>query len=247
MPDLKGGDAAALVGGIALLTMFGARVRPTSRPHFLETSAEHVVDGLVFAFKAMGVVLPIAGFFFIGNGDFSGPILEHSRGTARPGLPVRPRRRGAGRTCRTNGFVTAFGILIIGMIAGLEGSGFSGLPLTGSLAGSLAHGAGVSSRDAGRDRSDGQHLVRWRHARRLVLPDRRRRLRPGAGGRAGPASASCPSSPVWWRARSSRWSSSASARPTAAPDRSCGPGLLRVRGVSAALHRVMRTRGHQLR
>ena len=41
--------------------------------------------------------------------------------------------------------VTAFGILIVGMIAGLEGSGFSGLPLTGSLAGSLSEGAGVSS------------------------------------------------------------------------------------------------------
>jgi hypothetical protein len=44
-----------------------------------------------------------------------------------------------------NGLITAFGVLIVGMIAGLEGSGFSGLPLTGSLAGSLAEGSGVSS------------------------------------------------------------------------------------------------------
>ncbi len=34
-----------------------------------------MVDGLVFAFKAMGIVLPIAGFFFIGNGDLSAAIL----------------------------------------------------------------------------------------------------------------------------------------------------------------------------
>ena len=29
----------------------------------------------MFAFKAMGVVLPIAGFFFLGNGEFSGQIM----------------------------------------------------------------------------------------------------------------------------------------------------------------------------
>src|SRR3954471_8413530 len=71
VPDLKGGDAAALVGGIATLTMFGAAFA-RDRNTFMETAAEHIVDGLVFAFKAMGVVLPIAGFFFLGNGDFSG-------------------------------------------------------------------------------------------------------------------------------------------------------------------------------
>jgi hypothetical protein len=42
-----------------------------------------------------------------------------------------------------NSFITAFGILVIGMIAGLEGSGFSGLPLTGSLSGSLGHVTGI--------------------------------------------------------------------------------------------------------
>ncbi|MGP4024003.1 hypothetical protein [Actinomadura sp. 3N407] len=36
-----------------------------------------------------------------------------------------------------------FGVLIIGMITGLDGSGFSGLPLTGSLAGTLGPASGV--------------------------------------------------------------------------------------------------------
>ena len=71
---VKGGDAAALVGGIAAITIFLAALAE-GRGTFLERSAEHVVDGLVFAFRAMGVVLPIAGFFFIGNGDFAGRIL----------------------------------------------------------------------------------------------------------------------------------------------------------------------------
>ena len=143
MPDLKGGDAAALVGGIALLTMFGAAFA-RDRNNFMETAAEHIVDGLVFAFKAMGVVLPIAGFFFLGNGDFSGQIMSLGDGVKGPAFLYDLVVAGQGHL-PTSGIVTAFGILVVGMIAGLEGSGFSGLPLTGSLAGSLAHGAGVSS------------------------------------------------------------------------------------------------------
>jgi hypothetical protein len=142
VPDLQGGDAAALVGGIALLTMFGAAFA-RNRNSFMETSAEHIVDGLVFAFKAMGVVLPIAGFFFLGNGEFSGQIMSLGEETGPAflyDLVVKGQEQ-----LPASGMITAFGILLVGLIAGLEGSGFSGLPLTGSLAGSLSEGAGVSS------------------------------------------------------------------------------------------------------
>lgn len=67
----------------------------------------------------------------------------------------------------TNSFVTAFGILIVGMVAGLEGSGFSGLPLTGSLAGTLGHVTGVDSEtlaaigQMGNIWSGGGTLVAW--------------------------------------------------------------------------------------
>lgn len=143
VPDLQGGDAAALVGGIALLTTFGAAFA-RSRSTFMETSAEHIVDGLVFAFKAMGVVLPIAGFFFLGNGEFAGQIMSLGEDATAPAFLYDLVVAGQNQL-PANGLITAFGILIVGMIAGLEGSGFSGLPLTGSLAGSLAEGAGVSS------------------------------------------------------------------------------------------------------
>ena len=76
------------------------RVRQATARSFLETVAEHVVDGLVFAFKAMGVVLPIAGFFFIGNGDFSGQILGLAERRQGPGVPVRPRQRRPGALAR---------------------------------------------------------------------------------------------------------------------------------------------------
>jgi len=166
---LKGGDAAALVGGIAAITIFLAAFAE-NRGTFLERSAEHVVDGLVFAFKAMGVVLPIAGFFFIGNGDFAGRILSVAPNA--DGSPAGPAflfdlvLHGQ-EHIPDNGFVTAFGILIIGMVAGLEGSGFSGLPLTGSLAGSLGPVTGVDSEtlaaigQMGNIWSGGGTLVAW--------------------------------------------------------------------------------------
>jgi hypothetical protein len=137
---IVGGDAAALVGGIAALMIFLAAFAE-GRKTFLDRSAEHIVDGLVFAFKAMGVVLPIAGFFFVGNAEFSGQIL----GTTASKSPafLYDLVLHAEQHMPHNGLVTGFGILIIGLIAGLEGSGFSGLPLTGSLAGALGHSAGV--------------------------------------------------------------------------------------------------------
>ena len=42
-----------------------------------------------------------------------------------------------------NPFVVAFTVLVVGLIAGLEGSGFSGLPLTGSLSAALGTAAGM--------------------------------------------------------------------------------------------------------
>jgi hypothetical protein len=141
VPDLKGGDAAALVGGIAALLLFLAAAAKDGM-NSLETSASHVVDGLVFAFKAMGVVLPIAGFFFIGNGDFAGQILGLADPTKGPAF-LYDLVNSAQSHIPQNGLVSGFGLLAIGMVAGLEGSGFSGLPLTGSLAGSLGPASGT--------------------------------------------------------------------------------------------------------
>ncbi|MHC9296822.1 hypothetical protein ACRCUN_30540 [Mycobacterium sp. LTG2003] len=136
VPPLKGGDAAAIVGGLAALLLFAASATNDKR-NFLETSSQHVVDGLVFAFKAMGIVLPIAGFFFIGNGDFSAAILGMPADAKGPAF-LFDLITAAQSLVSPNPVVTAFAVLLVGLIAGLEGSGFSGLPLTGSLSGALA-------------------------------------------------------------------------------------------------------------
>lgn len=162
---LKGGDAAALVGGIAAMVLLFATLVEGPKT-FMERSAEHVVDGLVFAFKAMGVVIPIAGFFFIGNGDYSGSILGLPSDAKGPAFLYDLVLHGQEHLPH-NGFVFAFGILVIGLIAGLEGSGFSGLPLTGSLAGTFGHLSGTSAAtlaavgQMGNIWSGGGTLVAW--------------------------------------------------------------------------------------
>jgi uncharacterized membrane protein len=139
--DLKGGAAAALVGGVAATLMICAAFVTDNMRKFLDVSADHVTEGFVFAFRAMGSVLPIAGFFFLGaEPGLSAPILGVPLDHA-PSLLFEIIQAMEGWIPH-NQAVVAFGVLIAGMITGIDGSGFAGLPLTGSLSGALAPAVG---------------------------------------------------------------------------------------------------------
>jgi len=142
LPPLRGGEAATLVGGMAALLMILASLAAEGPRKMLDVSADHITSGFVFAFKAMGSVLPIAGFFFIGAGETAGPILNIAQGTTPPHLLFELIQSAEHLIPHSHLFV-AFGILIVGMITGIDGSGFAGLPLTGSLSGALAPAAGM--------------------------------------------------------------------------------------------------------
>jgi hypothetical protein len=136
LPELKGGDAAALVGGMGAALMILATFAAEGPRKSLDVSADHITDGFVFAFKAMGSVLPIAGFFFMGaGGDLAAGILNVPVAQAPPLL--FDLMQSAQAWIPHNHLLVAFGVLVVGMITGIDGSGFAGLPLTGSLAGAL--------------------------------------------------------------------------------------------------------------
>ena len=135
LPDLKGGDAAALVGGTAALMMLVATFAADGAKA-MHTAADHVVDGLVFSFRAMGTVLPIAGFFFLGAAETSGAILGLPSGTQGPGLLFEVIGS-VQHLIPHSPTAVAFAVMIVGMITGIDGSGFAGLPLTGALSGAL--------------------------------------------------------------------------------------------------------------
>ena len=139
--SFDGGNGAAFIGGVAAVLLILATIA-YRRINALEKVSDHITEGFVFAFKAMGPVIPIAGFFFLGGQDFVGSILSISEEAAKPAFFV-DLVTAAQSMIPQSSFLTAFGILIVGIITGLEGSGFSGLPLVGALAGSMAPGVGM--------------------------------------------------------------------------------------------------------
>jgi len=139
--SFEGGDGAAFIGGVAIVLLILACTVFT-KINALDKISDHLVEGFVFAFKAMGPVIPIAGFFFLGNADFSGGILGVGEGEAAPAF-LFDLVSAVQNLIPQSALLTAFGIMIIGVITGLDGSGFSGLPLTGSLSGALGPSAGV--------------------------------------------------------------------------------------------------------
>lgn len=138
--DIKGGDASALLGGVAFLIIVIASLL-VKGVQGLDTIGDYIADGLVFAFKVMGPIIPIAGFFYLGNPDAVVGIL----GEGAPGFLFDVGKM-ISEVLPPTGFLAGFGMLILGAITGLDGSGFSGLPMVGTLAGAMAGGnVGVAS------------------------------------------------------------------------------------------------------
>ncbi|MFG1830852.1 hypothetical protein [Micromonospora chersina] len=137
------GAGAPLVGGLAALLLLAIALT-SDGTRALESCAEHVVDGLSFAFKAMGVVIPIAGFVFIGISDFSGRIMGLPEGATAPGF-LFDAIRSVEEHIPHNPIIIMLAVLLAGMTVGLDGSGWAGLPLTGSLSEALSPHAGVDT------------------------------------------------------------------------------------------------------
>ncbi|MEW9676739.1 hypothetical protein ABRT01_11210 [Lentibacillus sp. L22] len=133
MSGFEGGDGAAFIGGVAVILLLLSTVA-FGRQHALDYISNHITDGFVFAFKAMGPVIPIAGFFFLGSADFAGSILGIEK---NPPSFLFDLVQSTQEFLPHSALLAAFSVLIIGIITGLDGSGFSGLPLTGALAASL--------------------------------------------------------------------------------------------------------------
>jgi hypothetical protein len=134
---IRGGAATAVLGGTAavLLILAGSAKYGLKA---LEEVVGFIREGLLYAVKIFAPVIPIAGFFLMGSesvtqilGDGAPQFLFDIGTFLANSLPL-------------NAFALAFGNLVIGIITGLDGSGFSGLPLTGGLARALGGPAGVN-------------------------------------------------------------------------------------------------------
>lgn len=135
---ILGGAATALLGGAATGLLLLSTVAAHGF-HAMDEIAAHTRDGLLFSMAIFAPIIPIAGFFFLGNPEHAAAVI----GEGTPGY-LFDISQVIGQQLDGSAVLLAFGMLSIGVLSGLDGSGFSGLPLTGSMAGALAAGPNVA-------------------------------------------------------------------------------------------------------
>ncbi len=135
---LRGGDATALLGGTALIILaVGSLLKFGTEG--LEKTTDYIRDGFMFGIKIFAPVIIIGGFFFLGKGDLARSILESKTATGfleDIGLYLS-------QTVPLNKGFIALIALSTGIIVGLDGSGFSPLPLVGSVAATFGQASSV--------------------------------------------------------------------------------------------------------
>jgi hypothetical protein len=135
-------NATSLIAGASVILMVIATLL-SDRLDALETVPEHLKEGIVFAFRSMSQVLPIAGFFFIGIDTLCGPILGIGHGLHAPALLDDWVRFGA-RWIPDSTLALYAGQTFAGVVLGVDGSGFAPLALTGALAAALGKATGAN-------------------------------------------------------------------------------------------------------
>ena len=135
---LKGGDATSMVSGTALLiTCLGALLGFGKQS--LEKVTGYVTEGFLFAIRIFAPVIIIGAFFFLGGDGITSIMGERfNRGI------MNDWARWLAQNAPLNKYMAAFIQMVVGGLTGLDGSGFSGLPLTGALARTFGTATGSS-------------------------------------------------------------------------------------------------------
>ncbi|AJQ28960.1 hypothetical protein [Pelosinus fermentans] len=142
--NLRGSDATALIGGTSIFIMIIISL-VAHRNNGIEKTTFYLLEGLKFGITVFGPIIPIAAFFYLGDSGFTsifGKILP----LGSQGL-VNDLGLAMAQMVSISPTIGAFTIMIVGIITGLDGSGFSGISLVGSLAKlfSVSIGSGIGT------------------------------------------------------------------------------------------------------
>ena len=129
--NLQGGDATALIGGTAIFILIIVSIL-AHRGKALEEITKYLVKGFKFGFEIFGPVIPVAAFFYLGDEGFVKVIGEYLPQGSQ-GL-VNDLGISLANAVPLNAGVGAVTLTTVGSITGLDGSGFSGISLAGSVA-----------------------------------------------------------------------------------------------------------------
>ncbi len=130
--NLKGGDATALLGGTALLLIVIINAM-NHKKDCLDSVCKNVIDGFVFGIKIFGAIIPIAAFFYMGEVAPITSVLGDVLPAGSQGL-LSDMGIALSQAVPLNKLAVASIQTVVGAITGLDGSGFSGISLAGSLA-----------------------------------------------------------------------------------------------------------------
>lgn len=142
--NLQGGDATALIGGTCVFILILIALL-AHRNEGLEKITAYLIEGFQFGFRVFGPVIPIAAFFYLGDAGFLS-IFGDLLPKGSQGL-VNDLGVALAQSVPLNAAVGAVTLTTVGAITGLDGSGFSGISLAGSVAHlfSVAIGSGIAT------------------------------------------------------------------------------------------------------
>jgi len=137
--NLTGGDATSLIGGTSILILLLITLTGYKNKG-LEKTTHFLIEGFQFGFKVFGPVIPIAAFFYLGDAGFT-KIIGDYLPKASQGI-VNDLGVAFANIVPLSKAVGAATLTAVGAITGLDGSGFSGISLAGSVAGLFATAIG---------------------------------------------------------------------------------------------------------
>ncbi len=136
--DLRGGEATSIVSGTAVLLMcLGAAM--AYKKDSLEKITGYLTEGFLFAIRIFAPVIAIGAFFFLGGEGISTIMGE----VGTKGI-MNDWAVWLASHAPLNKYLIAAIQMAVGALTGLDGSGFSGLPLTGALASTFGAAVGAS-------------------------------------------------------------------------------------------------------
>lgn len=136
---LQGGDATALLGGTSIFILLLVTC-VSYKGKGLEQTTAFFIEGFQFGFKVFGAVIPIAAFFYLGDSGFPAimgvELPKNSHGI------VNDLGASLAAIVPLSKMIGVATLTVVGAITGLDGSGFSGISLVGSIAKIFGTGIG---------------------------------------------------------------------------------------------------------
>lgn len=127
--NLAGGDATALVGGTAIIIMMITVLTTYTIQDAFDKVVDYIKEGFKFGITVFAPVIFIGGFFFLGNQGGATAVF----GEGAPGI-LNDISIFLSQNVQMNKLSTVLTQSTVAIITGLDGSGFSGLPIVGTLA-----------------------------------------------------------------------------------------------------------------